>query len=263
MGSTFLYYNGTSTLYKVDLFYKGDYGSHPDHACVKKKLTTPTRLKIIQDTDLNQIGVLLRDRDRVVRPSPTPNNAVAGVRLRLRILGRGGGRCSTSGTPIGGGPTVAVGVGAAIFWDPCGVAGIKLNDGAAGEAGQLSAERREEEKAARGAGAGAGARAGVGIDWWADPDAEIGSAASIRTSVLMSDGVVRVSGTDDDPAPKSPSSSSMGKWRGVRGDTDRVMASRPGESATSSLFESGTSRSRSSIWIRPRKSSSWPPNRWT
>jgi hypothetical protein len=66
----------------------------------------------------NQIGVLLRDRDRVVRPAGTSRSAAAGVRPRLRGLGRGGGSGSTSVTAEGGGEgigggTMGAGVGMA------------------------------------------------------------------------------------------------------------------------------------------------------
>jgi hypothetical protein len=49
---------------------------------IYKKKNHPARQKQICETP-HQSGVLLRERDRVVRPSGTPSKAAAGVRLRL------------------------------------------------------------------------------------------------------------------------------------------------------------------------------------
>jgi hypothetical protein len=142
---------------------------------------------------------------------------LAGVRLRLRGTG-GGGRDSTS-TAVGGGKgivggTAGVGIGMAKVWDPCGVAGITLKVGAGTAAGVTTA------------GAGSTMESGVGEGFGADP-ASIGPTSTIRTSSFTSDGVVRVSGTDDDATAMS--SSSMGSMRGVEGDADRVMVRGRGE----------------------------------
>lgn len=97
--------------------------------------------------------------------------------------------------------------------------------------------------------AGAGAGTGVGT----------GAGACILVSPCESEGVVRVSGAED---PRSASSSSMGISRGVKGEADRV-TSGIGEGDPSMSLVSGTSRSRLSIWIRLRKFSSEPANRFT
>jgi hypothetical protein len=105
--------------------------------------------------------------------------------------------------------------------------------------------------------AGTGAARGVGSGDGTDPDPE-----GIGTSILStwwSEGVVRVPATDDRSGPVS-SSSSMGKSMGVTGDAERVAGRR---GAGERRMWSGTSRSRSSIWIRPRKVSSAPVKRVT
>jgi hypothetical protein len=103
-----------------------------------------------------------------------------------------------------------------------------------------------------GAGAGTGTGTGVGT----------GAGLFILVSPCKSDGVVRVSGAEDDATPRSASSSSMGISRGVKGEADRV-TSGIGEGDPSMSLVSGTSRSRLSIWIRLRKFSSEPANRFT
>ena len=62
-----------------------------------------------------------------------------------------------------------------------------------------------------GAGTGACSEAGSGF-------------ICIRASPCESDGVVRVSGAEDDATPSSRSSGSMGISRGVKGEADRVIS---------------------------------------
>jgi hypothetical protein len=91
----------------------------------------------------------------------------------------------------------------------------------------------------------------MGTTGGADP-VRMGPTSAIRTSVLRSEGVVRVSCADGVAIPTSDSSSvgrkmgvdpSVGRKRDVEGDAERVWARGAG---VSSLL-SGTSRSRSSI----------------
>jgi len=103
---------------------------------------------------------------------------------------------------------------------------------------------------------GRGARLGEGS--FEDP-ATIPPAGAIRISALKSEGVVRVPCADDDATPRSEPSSSMGKREWVEGDLEGGRGRRPGLRR----LDSGTSRSCSSMWMRLRKDSSAPENRFT
>ena len=106
---------------------------------------------------------------------------------------------------------------------------------------------------------GEGRRAGSreAADPETDPDA-IDPAFCIRISPCISEGVVGVSCADNE-SMSSTSSMGTGSSTGVVGVTERVVGRGTGESR----MWSGTSRSRSSMWMRPRNVSSAPANRLT
>lgn len=104
----------------------------------------------------------------------------------------------------GGGGWGGAGVGLARVCDPCGVAGITLRVGAGAGSG-----------AGRVVGVVRGGRVGARSGAWLGVGR--GAMGTIRGSTCESDGVVLVSGTDDDAAPKSPSSISIGTSRGGEG----------------------------------------------
>ena len=118
--------------------------------------------------------------------------------------------------------------------DPCGVAGIKLTVGGCG-----------------GSTEGAGAGKGTGS----------GMAAVVAATSCTSEGIVRVSATEDG-TPELASSSSIGISRRGDGNADRMWEG-PAAGAGVICLLSGTSRKVSSIRIRPRKDSSAPVNRCT
>jgi hypothetical protein len=194
-----------------------------------------------------------------MRPS-TPRSAAAGVRLRPRGTGGGG---NSSWVTAGGGVkgigegTAGFGLRMAKSWDPCGVAGMTWKVGA-GLAVGVGAGARAGVGAA-GAGTGTETDGGImlGSGGRTDPDLDpIGP--TIRISSFNSEGV-DVPCTDEDPMRKSASSSSIGSSKTGEGDSERTV----GRAAGDRRMLSGTSRSRSSIWIRPRKDSSAPANRLT
>ena len=155
---------------------------------------------------------------------------VAGVRLQPQRDG-GGGTGSTSCGPCEGGRDGA-GMTVVVSCDSCHSAGITLNAG----------------------GAMTGAMAVGGGTRGTDPDIPTGIWAW-RSSRLTSEVVVSMSWADNDPRSRSILSSSMGMSMGAAGDRDR-MESGPWVS----WVVSGTSRSQSSIWMRPRNFSSVPAN---
>ena len=136
--------------------------------------------------------------------------------------------------------------------DPCGVAGIKLmvREGAV-------VGGREEVV---GGGTTTRSSSWLGVGAKEDPDV-VGRGPTIRPSMLTSEGVVLLSGTEEAPPWSSSSTgrSSTGRKRGVDGDLERSRGRGPG----ASRMWSGTSRSRSSIRMRDRKVSSEPANRST
>jgi hypothetical protein len=147
------------------------------------------------------------------------------------------------------------------------VAGIRLKVGAGAGVGRRAGGGRGARGGAGGAGREGGGKvvgltSGIRPGARDEPDA-IGCSSTILPPVLLSDGVVLSSGKDDETPARSSSSSigrsSTSRKMGVAGDAERVTGKGPGVSRR----WSGTSRSRSSIWMRDRKVSSEPANRPT
>ena len=133
-------------------------------------------------------------------------------------------------------------------WAPCGVAGTKLKVGGGGASTTVGEVTVGWGLALTMVGASAGA--GAVAD---------SATPSIWSSWGASDGVVEVLAN----AADSSSSSSMGRKREMAGDGARMGIFRGGGAASSMRLVSGTSRSRSSMLIRPRNDSSAPVNRST
>lgn len=153
---------------------------------------------------LIQIGVLLRDWAQVVAPPPGTSNA-AGVRLRLRGLQEGGS--STSGSTDDKRDSAGqVGVSSFKICDPCGVAGTKLRVGGGG---------REPGPGISGGAKDGGARIKTGKG----ANSEAKNSSTIQISELKSEGVICVTGTDDEPKPSLRLSLAIGSLLEVQGET--------------------------------------------